>query len=171
MGVPFYVICHFFPCWFQYFIFVFNFVALITMCLYVFFLGFTLSGTLCTSCTWLTISFPMLGNVSAVISSNISRSFLSLLSFWDPYNANVGAFNVVQRSLSSVQFSRSVVSDSLQPHEPQHASPPCPSPTPRVYPNSCPLSRWCYPTHPLSSPSPPALNLSQHQGLFKWVSF
>ena len=45
-----------------------------------------------------------------------------------------------------VQFSRSVVSDSLRPHEPQHARPPCPSPTPRVYPNSCPLSRWCHPT-------------------------
>ena len=45
----------------------------------------------------------------------------------------------------SVQFSCSVVSDSLRPHEPQHARPPCPSPTPRVYPNSCPLSRWCHP--------------------------
>ena len=41
---------------------------------------------------------------------------------------------------SSVQSSRSVVSDSLWPHEPQHARPPCPSPTPRVHPNSCPLS-------------------------------
>ena len=41
----------------------------------------------------------------------------------------------------SVQFSRSVVSDSLQPHESQHARPPCPSLTPRVYPNPCP-SRW-----------------------------
>ena len=45
-----------------------------------------------------------------------------------------------------VQISRSVVSDSLQPHGPQHARPPCPSPTPGVYPNSCPLSRWCHPT-------------------------
>ena len=45
-----------------------------------------------------------------------------------------------------VQFSCSVVSDSLWPHEPQHARLPCPSPTPRVYPNSCPLSRWCHPT-------------------------
>ena len=45
-----------------------------------------------------------------------------------------------------VQFSHSVVSDSLWPHEPQHARPPCPSPTPRVYPNSCPLSQWCHPT-------------------------
>ena len=48
--------------------------------------------------------------------------------------------------LSSVQFSCSVMSDSLPPHEPQHARPPCPSPTPGVHPNSCPLSLWCYPT-------------------------
>ena len=47
---------------------------------------------------------------------------------------------------SSVQFSRSVISNSLQPHGPQHARPPCPSPTPGVYPSSCPLSRWCHPT-------------------------
>ena len=47
---------------------------------------------------------------------------------------------------SSVQFSHSVVSDSLRPHESQHARPPCPSPTPRDYSNSCPLSRWCHPT-------------------------
>ena len=46
----------------------------------------------------------------------------------------------------SVQFSRSVVSDSLQPHVPQHTRPPCPSPTPRVYPNPCALSQWCHPT-------------------------
>jgi len=47
---------------------------------------------------------------------------------------------------SSVQFCRSVVSDSLWPHGLQHARPPCPSPTPGVYPNSCPLSRRCHPT-------------------------
>ena len=45
----------------------------------------------------------------------------------------------------SVQFSRSVVSDSLQPHELQHARPPCPSPTPGVHPDPCPLSWWCHP--------------------------
>ena len=45
----------------------------------------------------------------------------------------------------SVQFSRSVVSDSLQPHELQHARPPCPSPIPRVHSNSCASSRWCHP--------------------------
>ena len=48
--------------------------------------------------------------------------------------------------LCSVQFSRSVVSNSLWPHEPQYARPPCPSPTLRVYPNPCPLSRWFHPT-------------------------
>ena len=50
----------------------------------------------------------------------------------------------------SVQFSLSVVSDSLWPHELQHARPPCPSPTPGVHSNSCPSSRWC---HPAISPS------------------
>ena len=48
--------------------------------------------------------------------------------------------------LSSVQFSHSVMSNSLQPHGLQHARPPCPSPIPRVYSNSCALSRWCHPT-------------------------
>ena len=46
----------------------------------------------------------------------------------------------------SGQFSCSVVSDSLRPHEPQHARPPCPSPTAGVHPNPCPLCRWCHPT-------------------------
>ena len=52
----------------------------------------------------------------------------------------------VQICFSSVQFSRSVVSSCLWPHELQHTRPPCPSPTPGVHPNSCPLSRWCHPT-------------------------
>ena len=46
----------------------------------------------------------------------------------------------------SIQFSCSVMSDSLRPHELHHTRPPCPSPTPRIYPNPCPLSRWCRPT-------------------------
>ena len=53
---------------------------------------------------------------------------------------------VITYKISSVQFSRSVVSDSLQPHELQHARPPYPSPTSRLYPNPCPLSWWCHPT-------------------------
>ena len=52
----------------------------------------------------------------------------------------------LESGFSSVQFSRSVVSNSLRPHEPQHTKPPCPSSTPGVYPNSCPLSQWCHPT-------------------------
>ena len=55
------------------------------------------------------------------------------------------AFNL-SLEFSSIHFSHSVVSDSLQPHESQHARPPCPSPTPRVYSKSGPLSRWCHPT-------------------------
>ena len=62
------------------------------------------------------------------------------------------------------------MSNSLWPHGLQHARPPCPSPTPRVYSHSCPLSDAIQPSHPLSSLSPPTFNLSQHQGLFKWVS-
>ena len=72
---------------------------------------------------------------------------------------------------SSVQFSCSVVSDFLQPHGLQHARPPCPSPTPKAYTNSCPLGcDAIQPSLPLSSASPPALTLSQHKGLFEWVS-
>ena len=62
------------------------------------------------------------------------------------------------------QFSCSGVSDSLQPHGLQHARPPCPSPTPGVYSNSCPLSWWCHPTISYSV-FPPTFNLSQCQGL------
>ena len=75
--------------------------------------------------------------------------------------------------ISSVQFSHSVVSNSLQPHEPQHTRPPCPSPTPGVHPNPCPLSRWCHPTIsssviPFSScpQSFPASGSSQRSQLF-----
>ena len=72
---------------------------------------------------------------------------------------------------SSVKFSRSVVSDSLRPHEPQHARPLCPSPTSRVYSNSCPLSWWCHSTilssvipfffHLQSSPASGSFQMSQ----------
>jgi len=96
-------------------------------------------------------------------------------TFHIPFVSN-GSFHPAQQipkaeEISSVQFSCSVVSDSLRPHGLQHARPPCPPPTPGVYLNSCPLSQWCHPT--ISSPvvpSPSALNLSQHQGLFQWVS-
>ena len=60
------------------------------------------------------------------------------------FNQNLIVFRVQVFCL--VQFSRSVMSDSLRPHGLQHTRPPCPSPTPRVHPNPCPLSQWCHPT-------------------------
>ena len=76
---------------------------------------------------------------------------------------------------SSVQFSRSVVSDSLQSHESQHARPPCPSPTPGVHSDSCPSSQWCHPaisssvvpfsSFPQSHPASESFPMSQ---LFAW---
>ena len=74
-------------------------------------------------------------------------------------------------SYTPVQFSRSVVSDSLRPHGLQHARLPCPSLTPGVNSNSCPLSRWCHPTI-LSSVVPFSSCLqSFHQGLFHLMLF
>ena len=77
---------------------------------------------------------------------------------WLPHSHLQGQFS---------QLSRSVVSDSLLPHGLQHVRLPCPSPAPGAYSNSCPLSRWCHPSH---HPSPPAFNVSQHQCLFQRVS-
>ena len=75
----------------------------------------------------------------------------------------------------SVQFSRSVMSDSFRPHESQHARPPCPSPTPRVHSNSCASSWWCHPaisssvvpfsSCPQSLPASESFPISQ---LFAW---
>ena len=68
-----------------------------------------------------------------------------VLPFWIFHFSLIREANIKQ-IITSVQFSCSVVSDSLWPHEPQHARPPCPSPTPRVHPNPSPLSWWCHPT-------------------------
>ena len=83
-----------------------------------------------------------------------------------PVNTNI---------ISSVQFSYSVMSGSLQPHEPHHARTPCPSPTLGVYSKSCPLSRWCHPailssvipfsSCPQSLPASESFPMSQ---LFAW---
>ena len=74
-------------------------------------------------------------------------------------------------SFSSVQFSHSVMSDSLRPYEPQHTRPPCPSPTLRATQTHVQqVGDAIQPSHSLLSPSPPAPNLSQHQGLFQWVN-
>ena len=96
---------------------------------------------------------------------------------WHPYWVVTISFITPTRKwrsekLLSTLFSRSVMSNSLWPHGPQHVRPPCPSSTPGVYPNSCPWSWWCRPTISSSViPFSPCLNLSQHQGLFQWVSY
>ena len=73
--------------------------------------------------------------------------------------------------ISSVQFSCSVVSNSLWPHESQHARPPCPSPTPGVHPDSRPSSQWWHPAISSSAvPSPPAPKPSPYQSLFQWFN-
>ena len=96
------------------------------------------------------------------------RVFTTTTYLWSPLNG-VGAFNSFR--ISSVQFSYSVVSDSLWPHGMQHARLPCPSPTSRTYSNSCPLSQWCHPTisspvipfssHLQSFPAPGSFQMSQ----------
>ena len=68
----------------------------------------------------------------------------------DKENPSIHHLSSIYISFSSVQFSHSVVSDSLWPHESQHSRPPCPPPTPRVHSNSCPSSRWCNPAIPSS---------------------
>ena len=78
MGVPLYVICHFFLVAFSILSLSLIFVSLITLCLSVLLLGFIMPGTLCASWTWLTIFFPMLGKFSAIISSNIFSDHFSL---------------------------------------------------------------------------------------------
>ena len=81
-------------------------------------------------------------------------------------------YNQIMYQFSSVQFSRSVVSDSLRPHESQHARPPCPSPTPGVHSDSRPSSQWCHPAIstsvvpcPQSLPASECFPMSQ---LFAW---
>ena len=81
---------------------------------------------------------------------------------------------------SSVRFSHSVMSDSLRPHESQHARPPCPSPTPGVHSDSCPSSQWCHPAifilcHPLLllPPIPPSIRVFSNESTLcmRWPKY
>ena len=109
---------------------------------------------------------------------NMSHSMQNLVKLWTKENLYIVSpakilfefllFKCV--AISSVQFGRSVVSDSLQPHGLQHVRLPRLSPTPRVYSDSCPSSQWCHPTISSSVILFSRLQSSQHQGLFKWVS-
>ena len=109
-------------------------------------------------------------NVCNIITTWACSFYSFLVSF---LGFKVGNRNIV--ALCKVQFSCSVVSDSLRPCELQHARPPCPSPTPGVQPNSCPSSRWCHPAIsssvvPLSScpQSLPASESFPMSQLFAW---
>ena len=105
----------------------------------------------------------------------IGKKVLKLSPFADDMILYIENPKDSTRNFSSVQFSRSVVSDSLWPHESQHARPLCPLPTPRVYSNSCPSSRWCYvaisssvvpfSSWPQSLPASESFPMSQ---LFSW---
>ena len=87
------------------------------------------------------------------------------------FTFNISFMLPTDTQFSLVQFSHSVMSNSLRPHGLQHARPPCPSPAPRVYPNSYPLSWWCHPTisssvipfsfHPQSFPASGSFQMSQ----------
>ena len=92
--------------------------------------------------------FTQEGHLSVSLSSLLVYTLnipITPLFHLDCYNSHLALHRLTQCSasfpFSSVQFSRSVMSDSLRPHESQHARPPCPSPTPRVYPSSYALSR------------------------------
>ena len=117
----------------------------------------TLNHSTSITTIWLIWIFSMM----ICNNKEIGRRKIISLSYWIQHLCK----------LRTVQFSCSVVFSSLQPHQTQHARPPCPSPTSGVHPNPCPLSWWCHPTISSSViPSPPAFNLPQYQGLFKSIS-
>ena len=86
-----------------------------------------------------------ISRVVSVMLWRLGHHSVSMCTFKQVMDA-LPAFLNIRAVFSSVQFSRSVVSDSLLPHELQHTRPPCPSPTPGVYTGSCPLSQWWHPT-------------------------
>ena len=100
-----------------------------------------LLNSLCVSERFLTVTLPCLQPLVSYLALSVKPHgeesvVYSGFVFW----------LIMPSQFSSVQFSHSVMSDSLQPHESQHARPPCPSPTPGVYSNPCPSSWWCHPT-------------------------
>ena len=97
------------------------------------------------------------------------KDLLNML-FWIDYPVSSNIWILITTHVLLV--SHSATSNSLQPQRTEAQQASLPSLSPRVCSNSYPLSRWCHPTsHLLLLPSPPALNLSQYQGLFQWVSF
>ena len=123
----------------------------------------------------------MIVPIASLMTSFLSSFPWSHASFWFilsfVYICLIFQFNYKFLQFSSVQFSCSVMSDSLQPHGPQHARPPCPSPSPGVHSDSCPSSQWCHPaisslvvpffSCPQSLPASESFPMSQ---LFAWGS-
>ena len=108
-------------------------------------------------------SLPLLQGIFPIQESNWSLLHFRQILYQLRYEGSPSTV------VSSVQLSRSVVSDSLWPQGLQHARASCASPG--AYSNSYPLSQWCHPTISSSViPFSSAFNLSQHKGLFKWVS-
>ena len=116
--------------------------------------------------TVLTVS-PILINYFLLILSHVWKFFSNPHPDHDINHYQIFSILMVKQH-HLVQFSRSAVSDSLRPHESQHARPPCSSPSPRVHVHR--VRDAIQPSHPRSSPSPPAPNPSQHQSLFQWVN-
>ena len=112
----------------------------------------------CFYCAWLSVTPWTVAHQAPLSMEFFRQEYWSGLPFpppgdllnqgTEPRSPSLQADSLPSESpvqFSSVQFRCSVVSDSLQPHESQHARPPCPSPTPGVYTKSCPSSQWCHP--------------------------
>ena len=149
---------------------IFFFLLIFLIFIFIYLAALCLSCNMCDLLPWPGIEpwLPALG------AQNLSHQTSREVPTWDLCTNKISSLFIISSvSLSgcSVQFSHSVVSDSLRPHESQHARPPCSSQTPGVYSNYAHrVSDVIQPSHPLSSPSPPAPNPSQHQGLFQGVN-
>ena len=121
---------------------------------------------------WCLTSQPNTDTIYSEITLSLARISSTRFSHPDlQCQSQVSDARFLSVLLTSVQFSRSVMSDSLWPHESKHARPPCPSPTPVFTQTHIHrVSGAIQPSHPLSSPSPPTPNPSQHQSLFQWVN-
>ena len=120
---------------------------------------------------WKTVSLSCKITLTSAFMITSFSFIYPIISFSEFDSSSVSLFYSLRTLLLSLWFSLPVMSNSLQPHGLQHARPPCPAPSPKVWPSSCPLHQWCHPSISssdtfFSSPLKP----SQHQGLFQWIS-
>ena len=129
-----------------------------------------MTGPVLAMYSWCSLCWLFKDQLKLVVSSYRWKRYHGILT-----SSLFPTFFFLIYTFSSVQFSRSVVSNSLPPHESQHATPPCPSPAPGVYSDSCPSSWWCHPaisssvvpfsSCPQSLPASGSFPMSQ---LFAW---